>query len=107
MKKNSIELVKVDDAFEKYLSPEEIETADAEAEAESKVLFAMLEDVSKMVVQLMQKKNLSFRAFAKENELSLSMATKIIKGSGNITLATLASVASKNGLKVKIGFETD
>jgi hypothetical protein len=35
------------------------------------------------------------------------MATKIIKGSGNITLATLASVASKNGLKVKIGFETD
>lgn len=107
MKKNSIELVKVDEAFEKYLSREEIETADAEAEAESKVLFEMLEDVSNMVVQIMQKKNLSFRAFAKENELSLSMATKIIKGSGNITLATLASVASKNGLKVKIGFETD
>ena len=107
MKKKSIELVKVDKAFDKYLSPEEIEAADDEAEAESKVLFAMLEDVSKMVVQLMQKKNLSFRAFAKENELSLSMATKIIKGSGNITLATLASVASKNGLKVKIGFEAD
>jgi hypothetical protein len=107
MKNRSIELVKVENAFDKYLSPEEIEAADVEAEAESKVLFAMLEDVSKMVVQLMQKKNLSFRAFAKENELSLSMATKIIKGSGNITLATLASVASKNGLKVKIGFETD
>jgi hypothetical protein len=107
MKNRSIELVKIDDAFVKYLSQEEIQSADVEAEAESKVLFAMLEDVSKMVVQLMQKKNLSFRAFAKENELSLSMATKIIKGSGNITLATLASVASKNGLKVKIGFEND
>ena len=105
MKNESIELVKVDDAFDKYLSKEEILAADAEAEAESKVLFTMLDDVSKMVVQLMQKKNLSFRAFAKENELSLSMATKIIKGSGNITLATLASVASKNGMKVKIGFE--
>ena len=107
MKNKSIELVKVDDAFDKYLSQEEIHAADAEADAESKVLFAMLDDVSKMVVQLMQKKNLSFRAFAKENELSLSMATKIIKGSGNITLATLASVASKNGMKVKIGFEKD
>ena len=105
MKNKAIELVNIDDAFDKYLSQEEIQASDAEAEAESKVLFAMLDDVSKMVVQLMQKKNLSFRAFAKENELSLSMATKIIKGSGNITLATLASVASKNGMKVKIGFE--
>lgn len=107
MKNKSIELVKIDDSFHKYLSQEEIQSSDAEAEAESKVLFAMLDDVSKMVVQLMQKKNLSFRSFAKENELSLSMATKIIKGSGNITLATLASVASKNGMKVKIGFEKD
>jgi hypothetical protein len=107
MKKNSIELSRIGNAFDEYLSQEEIKAADAEAEAESKVLFAMLEDVSKMAVQLMQKKNLSFRAFAKENELSLSMATKIIKGSGNITLATLASVASKNGMKVKIGFEKD
>ncbi len=105
MKIKSIELVDVDKAFDKYLSPEDIRNADAEAEA--KVLFAMLDDVSEMVVQLMQKKNLSFRAFAKENDLSLSMTTKIIKGSGNITLATLASVASKNGLKVKIGFEND
>ena len=107
MKNKSIELVKIDNAFDNYLSKEEIQAADSEAEAESKVLFAMLDDVSKMVVLLMQKKNLSFRAFAKENELSLSMATKIIKGSGNITLATLASVASKNGMKVKIGFEKD
>lgn len=107
MKGKNIELVKVDNAFDKYLSPEEIQAADAEAEAEAKVLLAMLEDVSKMVVELMQKKNLSVRAFAKQNELSLSMATKIIKGNGNITLATLASVASKNGLKVKIDFEND
>ena len=82
VKIKTIELVKLDDAFEQYLSRAEIEAADAEAEAESKVLFAMLDDVSKMVVRLMQKKDLSFRAFAKENELSLSMATKIIKGSG-------------------------
>lgn|GEM_PF-5485208 len=71
MKGKNIELVKVDNAFDKYLSPEEIQAADAEAEAEAKVLSAMLEDVSKMVVELMQKKNLSFRAFAKQNELSL------------------------------------
>lgn len=107
MKGKTIELVKVDNAFDKYLSPEEIQAADAEAEAEAKVLSAMLEDVSKMAIQIMQKNNLSFRTFAKQNELSLSMATKIIKGSGNITLATLASVASKNGLKVKIEFENE
>jgi hypothetical protein len=107
MKSKSIELVKIDGAFDSYLSKEEVLSADAEAEAESKVLFEMLDDVSRMVVQIMQKKNLSFRAFAKENELSLSMATKIIKGNGNITLATLAGVASKNGMKVKIGFEKD
>jgi hypothetical protein len=107
VKGKTIELVKVDNAFDKYLSPEEIQAADAEAEAEAKVLSAMLEDVSKMAIQIMQKNNLSFRTFAKQNELSLSMATKIIKGSGNITLATLASVASKNGLKVKIEFENE
>jgi FKBP-type peptidyl-prolyl cis-trans isomerase (trigger factor) len=107
VKGKSIELVRVDKAFDKYLSPEEIQAADAEAEAEAKVLSAMLEDVSKMAIQIMQKNNLSFRTFAKQNELSLSMATKIIKGSGNITLATLASVASKNGLKVKIEFENE
>jgi hypothetical protein len=107
MKRESIALVPVDEAFDCYLSKEEIQAADVEAQEESKILFGMLDDVSKMVVHLMQKKGLSFRAFAKDNDLSLSMATKIIKGSGNITLATLASVASKNGLKVKIGFESE
>lgn len=107
MKKEKIELVSIEGAFNKYLTPEEIQEADREAEEETRNLLGMLEDVSKMAVQIMQKKQLSFRGFAKENDISLSMATKIIKGSGNITLATLASIASKNGMKVKIDFEPE
>jgi predicted transcriptional regulator len=62
------------------------------------------EDVSKFASKVMAENNLGFRGFAKEHELSLSMASKILKGSGNLTLETIAHIAFCNGKKDHIVF---
>ncbi|MES2615046.1 MAG: hypothetical protein V4591_06495 [Bdellovibrionota bacterium] len=95
---------KVDDIFLNYLSEEEIKATDKEADEEMLVLKMLQEDVSKFAAHLMVEKNLGFRAFAKENSLSLSMASKIIKGAGNLTLETIAQIAQHNGKKAPIVF---
>ena len=99
-----IELKKVDDIFSNYLSKEEIKAVDKEADEEMLVLKMLQEDISKFVTLLMVQKNLGFRAFAKENNLSLSMASKIIKGEGNLTLETIAQIAQHSGKKAHIVF---
>ena len=100
-----INLKPVDDVFKKFLTPNEICAADAEADEELKVLRALQEDISKFVVSVMKKRDLGFRAFAREHDLSLSMAAKILKGSGNLTFETIANIAAKNGNKVHLVFE--
>ena len=93
-----IKLKSIDAAFAKRLSQAEI------AEAELAALKLLQEDISKFVVQVMAKNNIGFRAFAKENNLSFSMASKIIKGSGNLTLETIAQIPIHNGKKAYIVF---
>ena len=100
----TIRLKKIDDVFKKYLSDEEIAEADKEAEGELQALKLLQEDVSKFASQVMVKNELGFRAFAKEHDLSLSMASKIIKGEGNLTLDTIAHIAFCNGKKAHIVF---
>ena len=102
-----INLKPVDDVFKKFLTAEEISAVGAEADQELKVLQALQEDISKFVVSLMTERDLGFRAFAREHDLSLSMATKILKGSGNLTLETIANLAAKNGKKAHLIFENE
>lgn len=101
---SQIQLKNVDDIFSNYLSDKEIKEADREADEELEVLRMLQEDISKFVTHLMVQKNLGFRAFAHEHNLSLSMASKIIKGSGNLTLETIAQIAQHNGKKAHIVF---
>ena len=101
---SKIQLKNVDDVFANFLSEEEIKSVDKEADEEMLVLKMLQEDISKFVTHLMVKNNLGFRAFATENNLSLSMASKIIKGSGNLTLETIAQIAQHNGKKAHIVF---
>ena len=97
---NKIELKNVDEIFGEFLSEDEIATADAEA----KVLKAMLEDVSAFASGMMAEEGLGFRAFARKHGLSLSMASKIVKGSGNLTLETIAHIAAQHGRRVSLSF---
>ena len=99
-----ITLKNVDDIFANHLSKEEISMADQEAEKELMALKILQEDISKFVMQAMASKKLGFRSFAKANNLSLSMASKIIKGDGNLTLETIAQIATHNGKKAHIVF---
>jgi len=99
-----IMLTSVDEVFEKHLTKEEIAAADAEADEEMKVLKALLEDVSVFAAGVMAEEGLGFRAFARKHGLSLSMASKIVKGSGNLTLETIAHIAAKHGRRVSLTF---
>ena len=101
---NKIELKTVDEIFSEFLSKDEIATADAEADAEMKVLKALLEDVSAFATGVMAEEGLGFRAFARKHGLSLSMASKIVKGSGNLTLETIAHIAAQQGRRVSLSF---
>jgi antitoxin component HigA of HigAB toxin-antitoxin module len=99
-----IELKNVDEIFTEFLSKDEIAAADAEADAEMKVLKALLEDVSAFATGVMAEEGLGFRAFARKHGLSLSMASKIVKGSGNLTLETIAHIAAQHGRRVSLSF---
>nr|BFD33560.1 hypothetical protein GTC16762_31790 [Pigmentibacter ruber] len=100
----TIRLKNVDDVFKEFLSEEEMAAADKEAEQELETLRLLQEDISKFVSKVMAENNLGFRSFAKEHDLSLSMASKILKGSGNLTLETIAHIAYCNGKKAHIVF---
>ena len=102
---NKIELKHVNEIFGEFLSNDEIATADAEADAEMKVLKALLEDVSAFATGVMAEEGLGFRAFARKHGLSLSMASKIVKGSGNLTLETIAHIAAQHGRRASLTFE--
>ncbi|MBX9703456.1 MAG: hypothetical protein K2X39_04825 [Silvanigrellaceae bacterium] len=99
-----IKLKNIDDVFLKRLSPNEIAEADMEAENELAALKILQEDISMFVAKVMTEKKIGFRTFAKEHNLSLSMASKILKGSGNLTLETLAKIATHCGKKAHIVF---
>ena len=99
-----IELKNVDEIFGRFLSKEEIAAADNEADSAMKVLKALLEDVSAFATGVMAEEGLGFRAFARKHGLSLSMASKIVKGSGNLTLETIAHIAALHGRRVSLSF---
>jgi transcriptional regulator with XRE-family HTH domain len=100
-----VELKNVDDIFEEFLSKEEIAAADKETDEEMIILKSLLEDVSAFAANVMAEEGLGFRAFARKHGLSLSMASKIVKGSGNLTLETIAHIAAQHGRRVSLSFE--
>jgi transcriptional regulator with XRE-family HTH domain len=100
----TIELRDTNEIFENFLSKDQIAEAEKEADLEMALLKELQDDVSKFASKTMVEKNLGFREFAKKNGLSLSMASKILKGSQNLTLETIAYIAACNGKKVKIVF---
>ncbi|MCA2960472.1 MAG: hypothetical protein IOD12_09475 [Silvanigrellales bacterium] len=99
-----IELKNVDEIFGDFLTPEEITATDNIADAEMKVLKSLLEDVSAFAADVMAEEGLGFRAFARKHGLSLSMASKIVKGNGNLTLETIAHIAAQHGRRVSLSF---
>jgi hypothetical protein len=99
-----IVLKNVDEIFGDFLTPEEIAATDNIADAEMKVLKSLLEDVSAFAADVMAEEGLGFRAFARKHGLSLSMASKIVKGNGNLTLETIAHIAAQHGRRVSLSF---
>ena len=103
--KKKLTLKPVDEVFANFLTPEEMKETDAQADREMLVLKGLQEDISKFAVSIMAEEDLGFRAFAREHELSLSMASKVIKGTGNLTLETISHIAALHKMKARLVFE--
>jgi transcriptional regulator with XRE-family HTH domain len=84
---------------------EEAASMRAAAAEEVAQLQSLQDDVTRLVAQFMAREKIGFNEVVRRLGISPSQFSKIQRGSGNITLATLAHIAQTAGMKVKIECE--
>ena len=93
------------DFLSENFSVEQAESIKASAQDEFLQLQNLLEDVSRIVAKFMAKEQIGFNEMVRRLGMSPSQFSKIQRGDGNITLATLAHIARTGGFKVRIEAE--
>ena len=66
---------------------------------------SLQEDVTRLIAQYMAREKIGFNEVVRRLGISPSQFSKIQRGSGNITLATLAHIAQTAGMKLRIECE--
>lgn len=94
-----------DDIRKARLSAEEIKKADREAANELDALKAMQESLTREIAAYMAKEAIGIVELTKRLETSTRQTSRIMKGEANVTLATLAEVATHIGKVPRIIFE--
>jgi hypothetical protein len=89
---------------ENYTAEEAVSLRAAAAE-EFAQLQSLQEDVTRLVALYMGREKIGFNEAVRRLGISPSQFSKIQRGSGNITLATLAHIAQTAGMKVRIECE--
>lgn len=84
---------------------EEAASIRASAAEEFAQLQSLQDDVSRLIAQYMAREKIGFNEVVRRLGISPSQFSKIQRGSGNITLATLAHIAQTVGMKVRIESE--
>jgi hypothetical protein len=77
----------------------------AAAQEEFAQLQALQEDVTRIIAQYMAREKIGFNEMVRRLGISPSQFSRIQRGDGNITLATLAHIAMTAGMKVRIEAE--
>jgi len=101
----SHKLATLSDFLEQNYSKDEVEQIRAEAQLEFSQLKLLQADVTNIVLQFMSSENIGFNEMVRRFQLSPSLLAKLQRGEGNITLATLAHIASATGSKIRIVVE--
>ena len=89
---------------ENYSSEDSASMRTAVAE-EFEQLQSLQEDVTRLIAQYMAREKIGFNEVVRRLGISPSQFSKIQRGSGNITLATLAHIAQTAGMKLRIECE--
>lgn len=77
----------------------------ARAQEELSQLQQLQDDVTRIVAKYMAREKIGFNEMVRRLGISPSLFSKIQRGDGNITLATLAHIAQTAGMKVRIEVE--
>lgn len=94
-----------EDIRRQLMTAKEIASQNAEVEREIDALRSMQDSVTKAVAGFMTANDIGFNELTRRLKTSTRQSSKILKGEANITLATLAELASVMGKKARIIFE--
>ncbi|MFW7377490.1 MAG: helix-turn-helix domain-containing protein [Oligoflexus sp.] len=98
-------LAKLDDVEQEIFTPEEIQEIHAGAAQRAQVRQSLSEQISKVITSYMAQEQIGFNEFQRRLGVSSATASKLIKGDGNVTLETIASVSQLIGMTPKITFK--
>ena len=94
-----------DDIRKELMTTKEIAIQDCEVRHEIDVLRAMQNCVTQAVTAYMADKNIGFNELTRRLKTSTRQIAKILKGEANLTLATIAELASIIGKHARIVFD--
>lgn len=89
-----MKLKKFDDYLKKRMDPQEIMEIERQANMEFEGLKALQEDVAKFIIEYMAEKNIGFNELVRRLDVSPAHISKIQKGKANLTLSSLAHLAT-------------
>jgi NCAIR mutase (PurE)-related protein len=81
-----------DDYLASRLSKQEIKEVKIDAQMEYESMLALQHDISKAVIDYMSQNDVGFNDVVQGLGKSPSQVSKIIKGEGNLTIATIAQI---------------
>ncbi|BBH54689.1 MULTISPECIES: hypothetical protein [Fluviispira] len=88
-----------------YFTQKELHEIDHEVAKEAAILKKLQDSISKEVAAFMAKKNIGFNEFMLLMHSNPRQMSKIVKGDCNLTMLSIAELATVMGKNVKIVFE--
>ena len=99
------QLQTLEDLENEVFTEEEIEKIHSQAAARSQLRRALAEDVSKEIVAYMAREGIGYNELTRRLNVSPATTSKLLKGSGNITLETISQIAELLGKTPHISFQ--
>lgn len=92
------------DVKKELFSQEEIDQIDKEVKLELSAMECLQESVSNKVAEYMAKEGIGFNELMKRLNSNPRHTSKIVKGTCNLTMASVAEIAALLGKKAKVVF---
>jgi hypothetical protein len=88
-------------------SPAEIAEIDAEVDAEVRALTALQDSVSSEVAAYMAREGIGFNELTRRLGSNPRHTARLVKGNGNLTMASIAAIAALVGKRATVVFEPE
>lgn len=105
LKDRAKKFTKYSELRKELFSKKEIQELNTEVELEASSIRDMQEAISKEIIAYMAKEGIGFNEFTRRLGTSSRQTSKVIKGEANLTIVTIAEIASVMGKRPKIRFE--